>query len=208
MKKFLGVVIAVCAAVALTGIPSAQAAKPPVRGDLRCTVASASVHLDPPVLYFVDRQLPPSARHGSSHVSFMSQVSACRGASDSSPAPAGIDHGVVELRGSVKHHDCSNLNSMRLTVKLQLFDASGALVGRHNASTQTTVVTQDPMSSFPMWTMVFAGTMRPPGGRLFGGEPVTMTGVTSGGAVMHICQSSVLDSLDLHDVTLSVGNPS
>jgi hypothetical protein len=193
--------------VLLPAQATAHAAPVPILGDLRCAVDQSQVLLDPPAI--AGERLPDLPRPWlASRVTFSAAASACRGSSPTSPAPGGIDHGVLVAKARVRHRSCDNLGAMRPRFTIQWFDAGGARIATTHVATATTVTHPPFPSTDPTWWFTFTGTVRIRA-KAFGSAPVSLTLKTDGNFISHVCSGDHLDSLPtLVGGMLTVGNPS
>jgi hypothetical protein len=206
MSKVRGIAILACSAAMLLVPAGTAGAVAAVQGNVRCAVGSSTVHLAPPAIDFGRDQTPPPRPWNASRVTFSAPVTACRGTNPADPAPGGITHGTLDLKGRLKHHDCLNFDGMRVRLKLRLFNAGGALVARSNVGTTTDFSVSD-VGVYPLVdTFTFAGSVRP-GARGFGSSPVSMTATTNGDYLAHVCSGDSLSSFVLGSGVLSIGHP-
>ena len=90
-------------AAALVG-PTNAGAAPVITGDLKCSIGATQMRFDPPLVLLAGNTNPTKSRD-----TFAATLSACRGSTAATPAPAGIHHGLIELKGRLKHNSCEDL---------------------------------------------------------------------------------------------------
>jgi hypothetical protein len=164
----MAVVVTAVALGAAAFAPAVGAAKAPIVGSVECTVTGAGLTFDPPL-----QGIDPAR---ASVALLTGNVGSCVGPGDT-PAPGGIDHGVLSGRRRIRPATCGELaTDLRPTVKVRWYDAVGRALGK-TVARQMAVQIVRPGFEEP-WTFNFDGvaTAR---SVAFAGEPVSLSLTTT-----------------------------
>ncbi len=203
-------------AAALVG-PTNAGAAPVITGDLKCSIGATQMRFDPPLVLLAGNTNPTK-----SHDTFVATLSACRGSTAATPAPAGIHHGLIELKGRLKHNSCEDLTAVPgyggtslygpQRVRLTWYDAGGSRIGRapFGAEERSLILSYDlgayPWPLSPIATIPFSGTLRSRA-RAFGGEHVAI-GIPHDLTAFSVrCAAGPVAAIPLLAGEITIGNP-
>jgi hypothetical protein len=164
----MAVVAAAVALGAAAFAPAVGAAKPPIVGSVECSVDDAALTFNPPLQNLDSAPASVALLTGN--------VGSCVGPGNT-PAPGGIDHGVLTGRGRIRPAACGELDAdLRPNVKIGWYDAAGRALGK-TITRQMAVQIVRPGFEDP-WTFNFDGvaTAR---SVAFAGEPVSLSLTTA-----------------------------
>jgi hypothetical protein len=198
-RRRLGAVAMVVVAGAMTLGPAstAVAARPPISGAVSCSVTGAALTFAPPL------QNPESAAK-TSRASLSGTVGACSGPA-STPAPGGIDHGVLVGRDRLRPATCNVLDDLSLNVSVKWYDTSGRGLGTTRVRGIGVVISRP--GFYEPWTFAFSGSATDRS-KAFANEPaaVAFTTTSPNWAISANCGKVQLSGLSMVDgASLDVG---
>lgn len=183
-------------------VSGAAGALPVIHGDLKCSVGDSPMQFSGPLTYSFLNPQPPPVR--SAKLRYSAPVTACRGTTPTTPAPGGIHHGLVELKGRVYKSDCAKVPGAP-KVKLTLFDENGTVVARsHLGKPLGGVFHNFPVD--PIWIVTFSGPLKSTA-KSFGGETLTLRVAFDGNDFNDRCTNSAVTAVPMFDGEITIGNP-
>jgi hypothetical protein len=181
-------------------VPGAAGALPVLHGDLKCSVGDSPMQFSRPLTNPAFNPQPPPVR--SATLRYSAPVTACRGTTPTTPAPGGIHHGVVELKGRVYKSNCAKVPSAP-KLKLTLYDASGTQVV---ARSHLKPVAVADYSALPIYTFTFSGPLKS-SAKSFGGEVISLQIAFDGNDFNSRCLTSAVTTIPMFDSEITIGNP-
>jgi hypothetical protein len=213
----LAVTATVSIALAATFAPGAHAA-PVISGDLLCVIGATPMSFTPALVLAANNPLPTKSRDTA-----VATATACRGTTPSTPAPGGIHHGLIELKGRLKQNSCEDLTAVAgysgtslfgpQRLRVTWYDASGKRIGRtpFGAEERSLMLSYDlpgyPSPLSPIATIPFSKTLRS-GAKAFGGERVVVAIPHDLTAFSLACAAGPVAQIPLLAGVITIGNPS